>query len=175
MKFLMKTKARFKGWLFCLKTHNHKSKNIRVLGKVIIRQNPRINLKNNITIYNNVIFWGPGSISVGDNSAIGDNVIIYSSESGGVTIGNNSLVAANCYLIDSDHSYSKDKLVREQPLISKPIILEDDCWIGANSTVLRGVTIGEGAVIGANSLVNKDVSKFTVVGGVPAKELKKRV
>lgn len=55
-----------------------------------------------------------------------------------------------------------------------PIILGNDVWIGTNVTILDGVTIGDGAIIGANSVVTKDIAPFSIVGGVPAKEIKKR-
>ena len=54
------------------------------------------------------------------------------------------------------------------------VIIEDDVWIGAKSTILCGVKIGKGSIVAANSVVNKDVEEFTVVGGVPAKPIKKR-
>lgn len=167
--------SRFKGRCFCLRTKNHKSKRIKIHGKVFLRQKPNIILGNNISIYNNVIFWGPGKINIGNNCAIGDNVIIYSSTDGGVNIGSNSLIAANSYIIDQDHSFKREQLIRLQKMNTKKIIIGDDVWVGANSTILKGVIIGDGAVVGANSLVNKNVEPYTVVGGVPAKELKKRI
>jgi putative colanic acid biosynthesis acetyltransferase WcaF len=60
-------------------------------------------------------------------------------------------------------------------LLSKPIILEENSWVGASSFIGMGVTVGEGAVVGATSSVYKDVERWTVVGGNPAKFIKKRI
>jgi hypothetical protein len=57
----------------------------------------------------------------------------------------------------------------------KPVVVEDDCWLGINVVVMPGVTIGKGAVVGANSVVTRDVAPYTIVAGVPAKMLKKRL
>jgi acetyltransferase-like isoleucine patch superfamily enzyme len=54
------------------------------------------------------------------------------------------------------------------------VIIEDDCWVGANSIILPGVTIGQGSIIAAGSVVTKDVEAFSIVGGVPAKKIKDR-
>ncbi|MFA6901891.1 MAG: DapH/DapD/GlmU-related protein [Gallionellaceae bacterium] len=58
---------------------------------------------------------------------------------------------------------------------SRPVIIDDDCWLGVNSVVMPGVTIGKGAVVGANSVVTRDVYPYTVVAGAPAKVIKKRL
>lgn len=167
-------KRRIKSASFCRKIKNKKSKKPVLLGKVILRQKPKVVIGNNVTFYNNVIIWGPGTIKIGNNCAIGDNTIIYASVGGGVTIGNDTLIAANTYIIDQDHSFSKNELIRKQEMKTAPIIIGNDVWIGTNTAILKGVTIGDGAVIGANSLVNKNVSSMVVVGGSPAKIIKER-
>lgn len=167
-------KRRIKSASFCRKIKNKKSKKPVLLGKVILRQKPKVVIGDNVTFYNNVIICGPGTIKIGNNCAIGDNTIIYASVGGGVTIGNDTLIAANTYIIDQDHSFSKNEPIRKQEMKTAPIVIGNDVWIGANSTVLKGVTIGDGAVIGANSLVNKDVPSMVVVGGSPAKVIKER-
>lgn len=174
MKILKRIKATIRSRVFCSKTKNSSNKTPRIIGKVFLRQSPKIILGKNVTFYNNVILWGPGTIKFGDNCAVGDNVIIYSSKDGGISIGNDTLIAANSYLIDSDHSFLKNKLIRLQPMNIKPISIGNDVWIGANTTILKGLTIGDGAIVGANSLVNRSVDSFTVVAGVPAKQIKKR-
>jgi len=62
-----------------------------------------------------------------------------------------------------------------QPSISKGgVKIEDDVWIGAGATILDGVSIGKGAIVGASSLVNKNVPEYTIVAGIPAKTIKER-
>lgn len=89
------------------------------------------------------------SISIGEHVTIGPNVCIY----------------------DHDHNLSK---VGNDPFVSEPITIEDGAWIGANSTILKGVAIGRCAVVAAGAVVNKDVPPYAVVGGVPAKVLTMR-
>ncbi|MEX1122701.1 MAG: acyltransferase [Balneolales bacterium] len=86
-------------------------------------------------------------------------------------IGCNCLIGPGCFITDSNHN----TIGRLSPMIqafkSSPTLIEDDVWIGANSVVLAGVRIGKGAVIGAGSVVTKNVLPYHVVAGVPAKVL----
>lgn len=159
--------------VFSIRTKNI-GKRVKVLGKCCLRANPKIILGKNVVIYPNVIFWGSGTIKIGDNCMIGDNVILFCQKSGGIEIGNNTLIAANCYIIDSNHGTSKNDLIMNQPLISKKIFIGDDVWICSSCTIIGGVSLGKGSVVGANSMVNKDVLEYNIVGGVPAKYLKER-
>ncbi|WP_298350714.1 acyltransferase [uncultured Dokdonia sp.] len=111
-------------------------------------------------------------ISIGSNCRIhGTCIHAYNS----ITIGNNVLIAANTQIIDGNgHQLSfnntADRIHTTD--MGKPIIIEDNVWIGANCFILGGVTIGEGAVISANSVVHKDIKRNTIVGGNPAKLIK---
>ena len=83
-----------------------------------------------------------------------------------IRIGNNVLCGANAIIIDNDgHSDRSNSL-------PKPVIIEDNVWIGVNTTILKGVTIGENSIIGANSLVVKDIPPNVIAGGNPCKVLK---
>lgn len=144
-----------------------------IVGNMILI-NRNVSIGENVTIYPNVMFFGDGKITIGDNVDIGNNTIIYASKSGGVTIGNNSMIAANCYLIDADHGIEKGKLMREQNNNVSPIVIGEDVWIAANSVILKGSNIGDGAVIGATSLVKGNVEENACVVGVPATLLKYR-
>ncbi len=112
------------------------------------------------------------SVSIGENTTIGYHTFIFASEQ--ITIGKNCLIAPFVYLVDSDHEINRTNLINQQPNKTAPIIIGDDVWLGSNVTVLKGVRIGDGAVVGANSLVNTDVEPYTIVGGVPAKLIGKR-
>lgn len=115
----------------------------------------------------------PGAvIRIGDNSRIhGTCIHAYQS----VVIGNNCLIAANCQIFDGNgHDLSfpdVDNRINTKGT-SKPVVIEDSVWIGANSIVLPGVTIGRGSVVSANSVVVKDIPPLVVVGGNPAKIIK---
>jgi acetyltransferase-like isoleucine patch superfamily enzyme len=83
-------------------------------------------------------------------------------------------VGPNCYITDHDHGMDLDRSVTEQPLVSKPVVIERDAWIGAGVTILKGVRIGEQAVIAAGAVVTKDVPAREIHGGVPAKKIGER-
>lgn len=111
-------------------------------------------------------------VSLGDNSGIGINAMI----SNYVTIGKNVMMGPECMIFTSNHEFSNTEIPMCQQGFSepRPVCIEDDVWIGARVIILPGVKIGRGSVIGAGSVVTKDVEEYTVVGGNPAKVLKRR-
>jgi acetyltransferase-like isoleucine patch superfamily enzyme len=116
-----------------------------------------------------------GDIKIGDFSNIGPNNIIISESK--IDIGKYVFTAGHMYMIaGGNHDFDRTDIpIWHQPSLSKGgITLEDDIWIGASCTILDGVKIGKGAVIGAASLVNKDIESYTVNAGVPTKVIKKR-
>jgi acetyltransferase-like isoleucine patch superfamily enzyme len=111
---------------------------------------------------------------MGYGSSIAQNCSI-ASEHSGVVIGKNVMMAPNAVIVDFNHGFSSTKI----PMViqsneSKKVIIEDDVWIASNCTIGKGVKIGRGSIISANSLVNKDVDPFSIFGGVPAKLIKHR-
>ncbi|CAN5154410.1 acyltransferase [soil metagenome] len=92
-----------------------------------------------------------------------------------IEIGNNVLMSERVIILDHIHDYTDvKKAVIDQPIVSKgKIVLEDDCFIGANAVIMENIRIGKHAVVGANSVVTKDVPPFSVVAGIPAKVIKK--
>ena len=92
-----------------------------------------------------------------------------------VTIGRNVVISERVVIRDSDnHTVLEDDSSKGgcSSLVSSPIVIEDHVWIGMNAIILKGVTIGEGSIVAAGSVVNKDVPAHCMVGGVPAKVLK---
>ena len=109
-----------------------------------------------------------GHISIGDYCLICPGVRIDSATS--VTLGNNCMLAAGAYLSDADWH---DHYDRTRPVgKTEPIVLEDNVWIGEGAMVAKGVRIGENSIVGARSLVTRDVPANTIVGGNPAQPLK---
>lgn len=110
----------------------------------------------------------------GKNITIGKNVFINAGckfqDQGGITIGDGSLIGHNVVLVTLNHSLLASKRAN---LIPAPIRIGKNVWIGANAVVLPGVTIGDGAVIAAGAVVTKNVEADTVVGGVPAKVIRR--
>lgn len=116
-------------------------------------------------------------LSFGDNVQINDYVHI--GAVGSIHIGNNVLIASKVYISDHNHgsydsvrSDSPDIIPVERLIVSKPVIIEDNVWIGESVCILPGVNIGRGAIIGAASVVTKNVPAFTIVVGAPAKVVK---
>jgi acetyltransferase-like isoleucine patch superfamily enzyme len=94
---------------------------------------------------------------------------------GSINIGNGVDIAPNCAFYSYDHSFSPDRPIREQPLTTKgDIVIEDHAWLGVGVIVLSGVHIGKGAVIGAGSVVTKNVPDNAIAIGNPARVVKSR-
>jgi acetyltransferase-like isoleucine patch superfamily enzyme len=115
----------------------------------------------------------------GNNFQMNDYVHITAMES--VIIGNNVLMASKIYISDCSHgSYCGDEndchpntIPADRPLFAKPVVIEDNVWIGEFVSILPGVTIGKGTVVGANSVVSKSLPDYVIAVGSPAKPIKK--
>ena len=111
-----------------------------------------------------------GDVIIGDHTRIGiHNTII-----GPVTIGSHVNLAQSITVTALNHNFSDTtRRIDEQGISTNPVTIEDDVWIGANAVILPGVTIGQHAVVAAGAVVTADVPANTVVGGVPARIIKK--
>lgn len=146
-----------------------------IKGKLIL-ENKNIIIGKNVTFYNNVKLWGNGEIIIGDNVKIGDNTMIYATKNeGGVTIGSNSIIAANCYIIDMNHGTLKDILIMDQPADVSPVKIGDDCWLAEDVTVLKGTTLEKGCVCGAKALVKGHYPENSIIVGIPGKVIRERM
>lgn len=121
---------------------------------------------------NTVLFFG-------ENVQINDYVHITAMQ--GVRVGNNVLIASKVYISDCSHgSYRGDEsdsnpnsIPKDRPLFSKPVIIEDNVWLGEFVSVLPGVTIGKGTIVGANSVVSRSLPSNVIAVGSPAIPIKK--
>lgn len=124
-------------------------------------------------IHESVTVFTPLYINYGKNTKIGQNVFINFDcvflDLGGITIEDNVQIAPKVCLLTESHPLNPTE---RQSLISKPIQIKKNAWIGANATILQGVTIGENAIVAAGAVVSKDVPDNTVVAGIPAKIIK---
>lgn len=132
---------------------------------------------------------GVGLVTVGDQSSVGHGTVVICTQPQGIHIGNQVLISWDVTIIDSN-SHPLDPELRAndafdwlagvetgriglfkdwQNVASAPVRIEDRAWIGFGATIMKGVTIGEGAVVAAKSVVTKDVAPFTIVGGNPAR------
>ena len=108
------------------------------------------------------------TIRIGDNTTVGYHTFMFASEK--IEIGRDCLIAPFVYLVDSDHQIEKSQLINQQKNITAPIVIGNDVWIGTGAKILKGVTVGDGAVIAAGALVKDDVAPYSIVGGIPAKK-----
>ncbi len=151
-----------------------------------MQSNPEnILLGNNTHIYGNLtIYPSGGKIKIGDDCFVGPNTRIWSFNN--IEIGNRTLISHGVDIFDSNchpenplerfehfkKIVSSGHPVKKYNIDERPVIIEDDVWIGCKATILKGVKIGKGAIIGANSVVTKDVEPYTIVAGNPAKFIK---
>jgi acetyltransferase-like isoleucine patch superfamily enzyme len=108
----------------------------------------------------------PAILEIGSRTAVGDNTQIHCGES--IKIGNDVLISWDVNILDHDYHASGGGKV-----IPQPVVIEDETWIGIRCLILKGVTIGKGAIIGAGSVVTRDVPPYTFAAGNPAKPIKK--
>lgn len=119
-------------------------------------------------IYASAKIPAPWNLSVGDVSCIGPKVELHIDK---VIIGSKVTISQRTYLCSGSHNVN----FLNTPFISAPIVIENFAWVAAESFIMMGVTIGEGAVIGARAAVFKNVEPWTIVGGNPAKFIKERI
>lgn len=114
------------------------------------------------------------NISVGRNAHINQYCCVWASPGSRIVLGDNLLMGPGVKIFSSNHGTSTDAPMNVQPPLEKDIVIGNDVWLGANAVVVAGVTIGDGVIVAAGSVVTKDVAPYTIVGGVPAKPLKDR-
>lgn len=123
----------------------------------------------NCQVYATVRIWAPWNLTLGDYVALGPRCECYSADK--ITIGSMVTVSQDAYLCTASHDIGSIM----KPLITKPIVIESYCWVCARVFVGPGVVMHEGSVAGACAVVTKSAEPWSVVGGNPAKVIKKRV
>ena len=140
---------------------------VRILGDC------KVTLGDRVVLRRGVLVGGSGQLSIGSGTAINEQVIIAASIS--VVIGSNCMLAPRVYILDVDHEYtSRDIPISIQGYRNSPVDIGDDVWIGTQAVILKGVRIGTGAIVAANSVVTCDVEPYSIVGGAPAKLIRMR-
>ena len=123
-------------------------------------------------IYPGVRFVYMKHIRFGRGVLVNSNTYIYGK--GGVEIGDNVLISPNCSIVAGDHNTGLNSAIIEKPSKAEKIVIGKDSWIGANAVVLGNVTIGEGSVVGAGSVVTRDTEPYSINAGIPAKKIGER-
>ena len=122
-----------------------------------------------VHIYPAARVWAPWNLEIGDGCGIGDGVILYSQ--GRIRLGAYAVISQGAHLCAGTHDYEKPGF----PLVTRPITVGAHAWLAAECFVMPGVTIGDGAVIGARAVVTKDMPPWTVCAGHPCRPLKPRL
>lgn len=136
-------------------------KNIFIGEDVVIKEGARICACNR-----------DAKILIGARTTIGYHTFIFASEK--IEVGEDCLIAPFVYLVDSNHGIRRDTNINKQANETSVIQIGNDVWIGSNVTVLKGVSISNGAVIAANSVVNQSVPPYEIWGGTPARKIGER-
>lgn len=124
----------------------------------------------NILMQHPITVAGASAVTIGSDVSIAAYVHIWGH--GGVTIGDRVMIGTHTSITSLTHDYNQD--VMRFTVVSRPVIIGADVWIGSNCVVLPGLSIGEGCVVGAGSVVTKDVEPFSIVSGVPARAIGSR-
>jgi acetyltransferase-like isoleucine patch superfamily enzyme len=114
-----------------------------------------------------VVAYHNAAVQIAAQAYIGHRCLLYGH--GGIQVGRDVLMANDVQLICGNHTYARrDVPIRAQPTMEEPIVIEDDVWLGASAIVLGGVTVGRGSVVGAGSVVTRDLPPYSIARGVPA-------
>ncbi|WP_392891499.1 acyltransferase [Pseudomonas migulae] len=122
----------------------------------------------------NILLYGDGDIGLGENSYIGDNSTVHASSGFNVKIGVGCHISSNVRIFTESVKPDSDFRVKPVPAKAGDVTIADACWIGANVLINPGISIGENSVVGANSVVTRDIPPDEIWGGVPAKLIRKK-
>lgn len=165
-------------WKTILKMNGgHIGKNVKIFEgvKLALKKGCPIHIGDNVSLEKGVVLSTSerGRITIGNHVYIGEYSVITSNEE--IEIGDHVLISPHNDIVDFNHIYQDpNQSINKQGFVARKIKIEEDVWIGSGSKVLMGVTIGKGAVIGAGSVITKDILPYHVVAGNPSKTIKIR-
>ncbi|MCR9203900.1 MAG: acyltransferase [Halobacteriovoraceae bacterium] len=137
-----------------------------------IQVSPCLSIGNNTKIIANEL---ADTVLIKENVRINDNCLLIANNGGTIKIARDVLIGPGCVFRASNHRFTaKNEIIANQGHEPGTISIENNVWIGANCSILPNVNIGEGSIVGAGAVVNKDIPPYEIWGGVPAKLIKKR-
>lgn len=150
------------------------SGHIGLVIRYVLLKSVASNIGKNVSIYPNVFLYNVNNLIIGDNVSI--HPLCYIDAAGGIIIGNNVSIAHSCSIMSTSHNYDEINIpIKDQGISFSEVLIKDNVWLGAKVTVLSGVKIDSGAIVGANSVLTKNVIANDIVAGVPARFIKKRI
>ena len=159
------------------KASNIKIEKSEILGRIDLRnrENGKIKIQEGCKIEADTRFVSArnGLIDIGKGTTVTMGAVI--NGGGNVIIGQNCILGPRIIINANEHVFKKGKLIKDQGFIHKDVIIEDDCWFGANVVINKGVIIKTGSVVGALSLVTKDTEKNSINFGIPSKKISERL
>jgi acetyltransferase-like isoleucine patch superfamily enzyme len=145
------------------------------LGRIFVTWPHVVSIGKGCTIERGVTFRFDGPYVAGLHITVGESVFLGAgiefNIKDQIIVGDHTLIASGCKFIDHDHGTSSDYRIDSQPGPCAGIEIGKDCWLGVNVVVLRGVRIGNGAVIGAGAVVNRNIPAGEIWAGVPARKI----
>jgi len=156
----------------------HLGDGAKIARNVALRANsrlePGISIGDRCTIQDGALLnASEGFVHVGERSWIGPFCVVYGN--GGVRIGRDVMIAAHSCITSVGHRHDElERPMMAQGIDVRPVTIADDVWIGMNCTILPGVSIGRGAIVAAGAVVRRDVAPYSIVAGVPAREVGRR-
>lgn len=127
----------------------------------------------NVSIHQDVWLFGIIGLSIGNNVSI--HPMSYIDATGGIVIGDDVSIAHGVTIMSTSHTFSETSMpIKDQPVHQNRTVIEDDVWIGAKATIVSGIVVGKGSIVGAGAVVTHDVPPGSVVAGVPARVVSRR-
>lgn len=147
--------------------------NVGIALRYVVLKTLAKSIGDNVSVHENVILLHVENLKIGDNVSI--HPMCYLDANGEISIGNDVSIAHGTSIISTTHNYEdKNEMINNQGLKKKKVNIGNNIWIGAKATVVCGIDILDGTVVGAGAVVTKSFPPNVVVGGVPAKILKER-
>jgi acetyltransferase-like isoleucine patch superfamily enzyme len=143
-----------------------------LMENVAARRQMKIGKKSSIS--SSARFFHGENIEIGSSTNINRGCMLWAGKNARIIIGNDCLTGPGVKIIASKYKLGGINIIRSYPQFEKDIVIGNDVWLGANSIVLPGVRIGNGAVVGAGAVVSRDVDEYDIVIGIPAKKINSR-
>lgn len=158
---------------YLLVKHRKTTGYIGMVVRYALLKNLAKSVGDNVSIQPDVYLFNVSNLIIGNNVSI--HPMCYLEAYGGIEIGNDISLAHGVTIMSVTHDYQdSSKMIKDQGLTALPVVIEDNVWVGSKATVLGGNTIKSGSIIGAGSVVTKNVEPNVVMAGVPAKKIKER-